>query len=61
MWGRQKPPQGETVPKPQAANAVVFHDFFPYGLRLPSARFLRHVLEAFEVQLHHLTLKSYFE
>jgi hypothetical protein len=50
-----KPPQGETVPWPQATDAVVFHDFFAYGLCFPIAWFLRHVLEAFVVQLHHLT------
>ena len=50
-----KPPEGETVPKPQAADAMVFRDFFVYGLRFPTARFLCQVLEAFEVQLHHLT------
>jgi hypothetical protein len=33
----------------------VFRDFFACGLRFPAAQFLRHVLEAFEVQLHHLT------
>jgi hypothetical protein len=52
---KAKPPQGETIPKPQAADAVVFKDFFLCGLRFLAARFLRHVLEAFEVQLHHLT------
>ena len=50
-----KPTKGETVPKPQAADVVVFRDFFVYGLRFLAARFLRQVLEAFEVQLHHLT------
>ena len=50
-----KPPQGETIPKPLASNAVVFKDFFLYDLCFPAARFLHQVLEAFEVQLHHLT------
>ena len=50
-----KPLQGETIPMPQAADAVVFKDFFLCGLCFPAARFLRQVLEAFEVQLHHLT------
>ena len=52
---KAKPLQDETVPKPQAANAIVFCDFFAYGLRFPATRFLCHVLVAFEVQLHHLT------
>ena len=43
------------VPKLHAANVVVFRDFFLCGLCFPAARFLRQVLEAFEVQLHHLT------
>ena len=34
---------------------MVFRDFFLCGLRFPVARFLRQVLEAFDVQLHHLT------
>jgi hypothetical protein len=50
-----KPLEGETAPKPQAADAMVFRDFFICGLHFPAARFLRQVLEAFEVQLDHLT------
>ena len=50
-----KPPEGETIPKLKAADAVVFKDFFLCGLRFPAACFLRQVLEAFKVQLHHLT------
>ena len=47
--------KGETIPKPKAADATVLRDFFLCGLRFPAARFLCQVLEAFEVQLHHLT------
>ena len=50
-----KPLEEETVPKPQVADVVVFMDFFICGPRFPAARFLRQVLEAFEVQQHHLT------
>ena len=50
-----KPPEGETIPKPKAADAVFFRDFFLCGLGFLAACFLRQVLEAFEVQLHHLT------
>jgi hypothetical protein len=53
--GQAKPLQDEMVPKPQAADAIVFRDVFAYGLCFPVAWFLCHVLEAFEVQLHHLT------
>ena len=37
---------------------MVFRDFFAYGLRFPLAWFLPEVLEAFEVQLRHLTLNG---
>ena len=47
--------EGETIPKPKATNAVFFRDFFLCGLRFSAMRFLHQVLEAFEVQLHHLT------
>ena len=30
-----KPPEGEMIPKPKAANAMVFKDFFLYGLCFP--------------------------
>ena len=46
---------GEMIPKPKVADAMVFRDFFLYGLRFPAVHFLRQVLEAFEVQLYHLT------
>ena len=50
-----RPPQGETVPKPGAADAIVFKDFIAYGLHLSAMQFLQEVLENFKVQLHHLT------
>ena len=50
-----KPLEGEMIPKPKAGDTVVFRDFFLCGLRFSAARFLHQVLEAFEVQLHHLT------
>ena len=51
MFGvaKVKPPQREMVPRPQAADTMVFKDLFLCGLRFPAARFLRQVLEAFEV------------
>jgi hypothetical protein len=42
------------VPSPAEGFAVVFRDYFSCGLRLPSVIFLREVLEAFQLQLHHL-------
>ena len=50
-----KPPEGETIPKMMVVDTVIFRDFFLCSLRFPVACFLRQVLEAFEVQLHHLT------
>jgi hypothetical protein len=46
---------GEIVPDPQEGYAVMFKDYFTCGLRLPSISFLRQVLEAFQLQIHHLT------
>ena len=43
------PPPGQTVPEPEEGYAVVFRDFFTYGLRLPYVPFLRRVLETFNV------------
>ena len=43
------PPPGQTVPEPEEGYAVVFRDFFTYGLRLPYIPFLRRVLETFNV------------
>ena len=36
-----KPSEGETIPKPKAADAVVFRDFFLCGLRFLATHFLR--------------------
>ena len=54
-----KPPEGETIPKLKAADAMVFRDFFLCGLRFPAACFVRQVLEAFEVQLQAMPLATY--
>lgn len=44
-----KPPQRETVPTLSNSYIVVFKDHFSCGLRLPSVKFLRQVLEEFEL------------
>jgi hypothetical protein len=49
------PPNGDSTPNSLEGYAVVFRDFFSYGLRFPCTSFLGEVLEAFRVQLHHLT------
>jgi hypothetical protein len=46
---------GETVPSPLESYAVVFKDYFTCGLYFPSISFLREVLEAFQLQIHHVT------
>ena len=53
--GKARPSGGETVPKLEKNEAVVFKDFFACGLRFLAIYFLRLVLETFKVQLHHLT------
>lgn len=53
--GRARPSGGESVPRPEFGEAVVFHDFFVCGLCMPPFKFMKDVLEAFSVQLHHLT------
>ena len=47
--GKGHPPCGETVPQPEVDEAVVFKDFFAYGLRIPLVYFLHLVLETFKV------------
>ena len=47
--GRAKLLQGETVSEPGKDYSIIFKDFFAYGLRLPSVKFLHQVLEEFDV------------
>ena len=47
--GRAKLSQGEMVPDTGRDYVVVFKDFFVCGLRLPSVKFLRQVLEEFDL------------
>lgn len=54
--GRAMPPVvGDTIPQPLEGYAVVFKDYFTCGLRFLAAGFLHQVLEAFQLQIHHLT------
>ena len=55
LEGKGRLPHGETVPRPEVDEAIVFKDFFACGLQIPPIYFLRLVLENFKVQLHHLT------
>jgi len=54
LEGKGHLPCGETVPRPEVDEAIMFKDFFACGLWIPSTYFLRLVLETFKVQLHHL-------
>lgn len=56
--GKGHLPRGEMVPQPKADEAIMFKDFFSYGLWIPPIYFLRLVLETFKVQLHHLMLNE---
>ena len=47
------------MPSPSKDYTVVFKDYFSCGLRLPSVKFLRQVLEEFDLQIHHLTLNGF--
>jgi hypothetical protein len=49
------PPAGQTVPDPKPGYAMGFRDYFTYGLLLPPYSFLRQVLEAFNLELHHFS------
>jgi hypothetical protein len=43
------PPAGQIVPSPLEGYAVVFWDYFSYGLHLPTITFLHEVLEEFQL------------
>ena len=54
--GRAKaPPARQIVPDPKLGYVVVFRDYFTYGLRMPPYAFLRQVMEAFNLELHHFS------
>jgi hypothetical protein len=55
LAGKGWVPRGETVPRLEPDEAVVFKDFFSCGLRIPRVYFQWVVVETFKVQLHHLT------
>ena len=47
------------MPSPGKDYVIVFKDYFSCGLHLPSIKFLRQVLEEFDLQIHHLTLNGF--
>ncbi|TVU13610.1 hypothetical protein EJB05_40326, partial [Eragrostis curvula] len=48
-------PGSSLVPRPSAGEAVVFLEFFKYGLRIPAHPFVAEVLKAFQLEIHQLT------
>jgi hypothetical protein len=46
------PPGVESMPEPQANEAIVFEDFFVAGLEMPPHPVLVDILRKFRVQLH---------
>jgi hypothetical protein len=59
--GYGRPPRVQSVPEPQANEAVVFEDFFAVGLRMLLHPVLVDIQCKFQVQLHHLKPDSRFE
>jgi hypothetical protein len=48
------PPSAESVPEPQANEAIVFEDFFAAGVWMPPHPVLVDILHKFRVHLHQL-------
>ncbi|TVU00022.1 hypothetical protein EJB05_54574, partial [Eragrostis curvula] len=48
-------PGSSLVPRPSAGEAIVFLEFFKYGLRVPAHPFVSRVLKAFQLEIHQLT------
>jgi len=49
------PPPRQTVPEPELGYAIIFRDYFTCGLRFLPYPFLRQVMEAFRLELHHFS------
>lgn len=47
--GKERPLGGETVPKPNVNEVVVFKDFFTCGIHFLTVRFLHEVVDCFKV------------
>ena len=48
-------PHGETTPKSEPHECVVFRDQFSAGLRIPCQDFVEEILKAYNIEMHHLT------
>jgi hypothetical protein len=53
--GHGRPLDVESIPEPQANEAVIFEDFFTAGLCMPPHPVLVDILRKFHIQLHQLT------
>jgi len=51
-------PKNKTTPKPEPRECVVFWDQFSARLRLPCFDFVEEILKAYNIEMHHLTLKG---
>jgi hypothetical protein len=56
--GYGRPPGAESMPEPQADEAIMFEDFFSAGLHMPPHSVLLDILRKFRVQLHQLMLNA---
>ena len=46
-------PGGETTPKREPRDCVVFWDQFTAGLRMPCQDFIEEILKAYNIEMHH--------
>jgi hypothetical protein len=49
------------APVPEAEEVVVYRSFMKAGLRFPLSKFLVEVLKTFEIYLHQITPRSYYQ
>jgi hypothetical protein len=49
------PPQNEIIHRPEPDECVVFRDHFTVGLRMPCQDFIKEILKAYNIEMHHLT------
>ncbi|TVU42006.1 hypothetical protein EJB05_08387, partial [Eragrostis curvula] len=58
---RARCPGDEEILQPKPNEAVVFRDYFKAGLRLPALFILQRVLNAYGIQIHHLTPNAFMQ
>jgi hypothetical protein len=49
------PSQNETIPRPEPDECVVFRDHFTTDLRMPCQDFIEEIMNAYNIEMHHLT------